>query len=322
MPAQKRKLKKRGERWRYLGSFNGIKYCSKSVYLTKKQAQDAEREYLRDLQNKIINIRTDMKLLDLVNDRLDFIKDTKSLDYYKENKRYMKKLIDFLGTDIMVSRIRKKDIIDLVELEAKRLKKANRGYFKVNSMIRLLKALFFYGIRRKELDIKNPVIGIEMYSIDQNAKYIPPQSQIDFVREVLSPRQRLLFDFVSESGCRINEAVRLSYDHIRDDKVILYTRKAKNSNLTARIVPLPPCLNGITGKGKVFYEWDDYPRFLEQAVKLCEFPTKWNWHNLRHRYASKLATEGRPLIEIMNLLGHTNLATTQRYLQFLGHNFF
>ncbi len=322
MPAQKRKLKKRGERWRYLGSFNGIKYCSKSIYLTKKQAQDAEREYLRDLQNKIVSIHTDMKLIDLANYRLDFIKETKSADYYKENKRYMKKLIDFFGTEVMVSKIRKSDIIDLVELEARRLKKANKGNFKVNAFIRSLKALFFYGIRRKDLDIKNPVIGIEMYSVDQKAKHIPAQSEIDAIREVLSPRQRLLFDFVSESGCRINEALRLDFAHIRDSRVVLYTRKAKNSNLTARIVPLPPCLNGITGKGKVFTEWDAYPRFLEQAVKLLGFYPKWNWHNLRHRYASKLATEGRPLIEIMNLLGHNNLATTQRYLQFLGHNFF
>jgi site-specific recombinase XerD len=44
----------------------------------------------------------------------------------------------------------------------------------------------------------------------------------------------------------------------------------------------------------------------------------WTWHNLRHKYASELCRKGVPLFEIMNLLGHSNLKTTQNYLQLLG----
>lgn len=39
-----------------------------------------------------------------------------------------------------------------------------------------------------------------------------------------------------------------------------------------------------------------------------------HWHDLRHECGSRLAERGVPLIEIMELLGHANLATTQKYL--------
>jgi site-specific recombinase XerD len=67
----------------------------------------------------------------------------------------------------------------------------------------------------------------------------------------------------------------------------------------------------------VFPEWSDVPRFLEKRVKKLTIPY-WTWHNLRHKYASELSRKGVPLFEIMNLLGHSNMKTTQNYLQLLG----
>ena len=36
-------------------------------------------------------------------------------------------------------------------------------------------------------------------------------------------------------------------------------------------------------------------------------------HDLRHSYASALVNEGRSIYEVQKLLGHANVATTQRY---------
>ena len=70
----------------------------------------------------------------------------------------------------------------------------------------------------------------------------------------------------------------------RQDLITLWTRKARNSNLTPRKVPKPSCLKE-QGKGRVFKDWSDYLRFLEEKVKELDQP-KWNWHNLRHCRAS------------------------------------
>ena len=67
----------------------------------------------------------------------------------------------------------------------------------------------------------------------------------------MSPEQALLFDFVDQTGCRINEAVRLTAKDVAKEYVVLYTRKFKNSNLTPMVIPRPECLIGEF-VGKVF----------------------------------------------------------------------
>ncbi|KAF0221495.1 MAG: phage integrase family [Geobacteraceae bacterium] len=160
------------------------------------------------------------------------------------------------------------------------------------------------------MTIKNPCQRLEFYPIDIKLKYIPSDEEIAVVRGKLSPSQLLLFDFVEETGFRIMEAIRLTHKDIENTFIILYTRKAKNSNLTPRIIPRPQCLTG-NFIDRVFKEWNAYPRFLEDLAD-------WNWHNLRHRRASIWANNNMPIFEIMSRLGHTNMATTMRYLQLLG----
>lgn len=177
--------------------------------------------------------------------------------------------------------------------------------------IRHLKALFNYGIDILELTIKNPCHKLKFYPVDINLKKIPTEEEIAEIREQLNKEQKLLFDFVDETACRVNEAVRLEAKDVAKDTVVLYTRKSKNSNLTPRIIPRPECLKGEF-KGKVFKEWTTYPHFLK------EIADGWSFHNLRHRRASLWASAGMPIFEIMQRLGHMNLATTQKYLQLIG----
>lgn len=311
MGQYRRKLKK-GERWYFQGMYSGQRYCSKAIYLTKQEAKNRERDYLTALDEQIRNPTNEMTIFDLAEDRLDYLKLKKSDFYYKENKRYFKKALSFWGKERMVSDITRKDVNEFLMYEAKRLKQEGKTNTKVNSMIRCLKALFNYGERAHDLKSQNPVKYAEFYPIDIKLKHIPTEAEINTVRGKLSQIQAFLFDFVDQTGCRIMEAVRFKADDISGDLITLWTRKSKNSNFTPRRIPSPDCLKGFKGKGRVFKEWNTYPRFLEDVAD------KWNWHNLRHRRASIWANSGMTIIEIMQRLGHSNLKTTQGYLQLLG----
>jgi integrase len=126
--------------------------------------------------------------------------------------------------------------------------------------------------------------------------------------------ERLLIAFIMETGARINEAMRFSSEHISSGQIVLYTRKSKNANLTGRKVPVPFCLIGLTFEGRLFKRWTNQPRFLEKKIRKLKLPM-FGFHSLRHRYASRLSAKGKPLYEIMELLGHNSLTTTQIYLQ-------
>jgi len=273
------------------------------------EAKKAEAERLAEVDERMRNPGS-LPLFELFHERLDYLQTKKSADYYKENKRYFKKCLGEWG-NVAADQVTKKMVTDLLLKEAKRFQKQGKTNFKVNSLLRSLKAAFNHAIKTHDLDMKNPCLHVEFYSIDTKLKHIPTDEEIEAIRDELTPSQKMLFDFVEQTGCRIMEAIRLQHSDISDSLVTLYTRKAKNSNLTPRRIPTPDCLDGKTGEGAVFKAWQGYPRFLEGKVN-------WNWHNLRHRRASKWASSGMATFEIMTRLGHANLQTTMRYLQLLG----
>jgi len=55
---------------------------------------------------------------------------------------------------------------------------------------------------------------------------------------------------------------------VDDNRVVLYTHEAKNSNLTPRIIPRPSSLVGKF-EGRVFDEWNPYPSFLKDLVNMA-----------------------------------------------------
>ena len=309
MPAERIKTKF-GFRWRYRGQYQGIQYRSPSIYATKQEALLAEKRHVLEIDEELKNPKKDMKLLDLMTFRLDQLQLKKSKKYYKENKRYFKMLLDRLG-NVNVSEITRQQIDSFLNDFSRDLIGRGRTNHKGNACLRYLKALFFYGCRIHELQ-NNPCVGLEFFPIDKKLKYIPSDEDIDGVLKLCDQEEALLVRFVMDTGARINEALRLTPKEIFDDYVVLYTRKSKNSNLIPRKVPRPEYFTDFKG----FTRWGEHPRFLEKYVKKLKQET-WNWHNLRHRFASKLSKEGRPLFEIMALLGHSNLSTTQNYLQLL-----
>jgi len=313
-----RKLKA-GIRWFYKFNFQGSMYRSQCIYLSKTEAKRAERKKYDELELKLRNpdLKADYTLLKTINDRLDFLQIKKSKRYYKENKAYFKILLERFG-DISIANIKRTDINTLLLDISKQSQSKGSDNYTVNSMLRIFKALFNHAIFEYDLDIKNPCVGIKPFSVKRSLKYIPSDVDIEAVLAICDERQRKLIQFVMETGCRINEALRLTAADVFEDYIVLYTRKSKNSDLVPRkaIRPENIFIDGLMTGDRIFAKWIDRPKFLEDKVK--ELGQKnWNWHSLRHRYASKLSKKGRPLFEIMSLLGHSSLKTTQNYLQLL-----
>ena len=317
MGVQKRFLKRVGEyRFRYLGSYKGQKYTSPSKFKTREDAEEAERIHKLKLSGE------HQLLQDFCDLRLDQLRLTKSAAYVLENKRYFDMMVKRVD-NVPITDVSKPVIYELLLSYSSDLKRRGKTQHKANSMLRVLKAFFNYCIDIQEVEMKNPVKGLQKFSIDHILKYIPPQSQIDEVALHLNQAQWELYRFVEETGCRVMEAVRLKGSECqprgRNPHVILWTRKAKNSDLTPRQIPFPKCLRGSqrASQMRVFPEWDTYPTFLYETITALEIDPRWNWHNLRHRRASIWASEGMTILEIMQRLGHSNLSTTQGYLQLL-----
>ena len=315
MPAEKRKTKV-GTKWRYRGQYKGVSYRSKTIYQSKQEAITEERKHLVQIDEELRRPTNDILLHDLMNARLDELKLRNSKKYFEDNRWYFKFLLKEVG-NIPVSEITKLQINTVLNGFSQNLLQRGKTNHKANGMLRAFKSLFNWGMQIHDLDIKNPVYGIKLFSVEIKLKYIPPTEEIESVKINCTPDEVLLIDFVAETGCRIMEAIRFKYEDIEGDLITLWTRKSKNSNFTPRRIPVPDCMKNKRGRGRVFASWDKTPRFLEYKIKESGF-RNWNWHNLRHRRASIWANAGMPTFEIMTRLGHSNMSTTMKYLQLLG----
>ena len=319
MACYSRKLAK-GVRWFYRFYDNGVPYTSQCKYLSKSEAKKAEREHIQELEKKTLQFEgkgDELMLSPLIDERLEHLKSRKSAMYYKSTKHYLEMFLKHFGNS-SIKEIKKHQINKFLQKTSHNLKENGHSNYPVNSMLKAIKALFNFVIDYYGIEMVNPCKGIRMYPIDKKLKYIPSDSEINAVLDICDKEQKFLILFAMQTGARIGEALRFTKKDIHDGYIVLYTRKSVNSNLTPRKIPTPECLLNWKASDELpFKRWKTAPEFIkckQRALKL----KNWGWHCLRHRYASLLSKQNKPIFEIMMLLGHSNLETTQKYLQLLS----
>ena len=128
---------------------------------------------------------------------------------------------------------------------------------------------------------------------------------------------RPLLAFINATGLRAHEALKARHEDIEGDVLHVLGKGRK-----VRKVPLSPAaLRAIEQTDSE----PDEPLFAGRSyysvAKCLKTRTEELWpdrkitlHTLRHSFASRLAKKGVELRKIMQLLGHSNIATTMRYL--------
>jgi integrase len=317
MPCFYRKLSK-GIRWYWKFDFNSKTYFSKCIFYTKKEAQVTEREKYKALDEERRFGKQDKPLFiyDAIQERIKFLSAKYSQSHKINSEYYLNLFVEFFG-EVDIRDITRKDIQDFLIDYSRDLMERKLDNYQVNAALKTVKAMFNYIIANYDLVIKNPCNNIKPFSIKKKLKFIPSDEEIEKVLGQVNDRQKLLIKFVMETGCWINEALNLTFEDIKEDYLVLFTKKSVNSNKVPRKVPVPECLKDLTGTGRVFPEWNERPKFLDHILRDKKMKI-WGWHNLRHRYASLLSKQNKPLFEVMNLLGHSSINTTQIYLQLLS----
>ena len=139
----------------------------------------------------------------------------------------------------------------------------------------------------------------------------------ELVRVAKMKHHKLAFLLAFESGLRIYEITNLEQRDFDLKEKKIFIRQGKGGK--DRIVPLP----------KHFKE--EYIRLiplrcgeraLEYALRRCAVKTKLiekkpsvHFHSLRHGFGSHLANKGMPIHHIRTLMGHSNISTTNVYLE-------
>lgn len=119
------------------------------------------------------------------------------------------------------------------------------------------------------------------------------------------------------AGLRVSEVVKLEPRDVDTKEKTLFIREAKGKK--DRIVPLPkgfkekyikmlPLKVGIRALQKAF-------KNAVRRARLHENKPDLHFHSLRHGFGSQMAKKGVPIHHIRTLMGHSNISTTNIYLE-------
>lgn len=298
--------------WMYDFVKNARRY-REGGYRTRQEAVEAEAK-ARTTARKI-----NMDFLRLCTSRLEDLETRRSKGHFERNKLLFEKLVSKWGT---LSEVTITDVEEFLKETAQDSKD------KANRYLTLIKALFRHGIKRRLVDY-DPTVGIEPYGIERARKYIPPAEDVENVLSIAPQEFKEYLITILHTAGRMREINKLRWDDINfeENYLILKTRKAKNSDLMERKIPLTDTLREIllkkerigdyvfTNKSSGSY-FDNRIKMIRNLCKLAKVK-KFTFHNLRHFSASKLANLGVALTDIQEILGHTRPTTTDNYLQAL-----
>lgn len=144
-----------------------------------------------------------------------------------------------------------------------------------------------------------------------------------FSRKNLEPKERehfVLFLLLYGSGLRISEACNVQWNHIDLQRRQI---RVKGKGQKTRLISFPT----ILGEQLLFlknvehvYVWGDRPLNVRTAYNMirhcghqAHLSKPLNPHALRHSFATHLLNDGADLRIIQELLGHSSLATTEKY---------
>lgn len=224
---------------------------------------------------------------------------------------------------LYMDEVEKRHIIDFI---AKQLETHKPG--SVNRVIILLRYIYNCAIRWEVAGIKkNPTQGIPLLEENNKKERFLSKEEAEKLLEATrnSPNKMLqyIIPMLILTGARKNEVIHAKWEDFNFEQKVWRIPISKSGK--ARYVPISAGVEQLLANVPVyegcdlvfpnpktlkpyvsfFYAWDT----VRKSVGLEDVRV----HDLRHSFASFLVNAGRSLYEVQNILGHTQIKTTQRY---------
>ncbi len=140
---------------------------------------------------------------------------------------------------------------------------------------------------------------------------------VKLIKSTKKEKHKIAFLLAWGSGLRISEVLNVHPRHVDLKQKVVFVEQGKGKK--DRIVPLP---KGFKQKHLNLLPLGMTPRALQIAFKnsakrsgLLEEKPDAHFHSLRHGFGSHSANKGIPIHQIRTLMGHSNISTTNVYLE-------
>jgi len=197
----------------------------------------------------------------------------------------------------------------------------------VNREVALLKRIFNFADERGKFRGRNPVKGVKFLDENNRQTRVLSEAEEAALLRCCSPTMQYLVTFALNTGMRHGDMLDLEWREVDLEGEPVITMQVGKSEprrilevpLNSEAVRVVRAWQGMRVNHLVFYnpetgeQWRDLWLGLKKAHERAGID-KMTWHTLRHTFASRLLGRGVDIVIVKELLGHSSVKVTERYL--------
>ncbi|MBQ8952782.1 MAG: tyrosine-type recombinase/integrase [Clostridia bacterium] len=259
----------------------------------------------------------------------------KTIDNYSKQLRYFQR---YLQSEFELVEIEKVKAYHVKQFLAWMDDKGRQPRY-INDLLKVFKTFFNYMVKEghmaespaaKVKNMKQPKTKIITFSENEIRKILNFYSG----RTYLEIRNRTMIAMFFDTGMRLTEVITLKWEQVREEYILVHGKGAKE-----RLVPVSPYLakalmqyrqtkesyfDGKLPENYVFVSQtgkkltaEAITKVLKKAAKVINVnpQVRVSPHTCRHTFAHLQLKNGIDLYTLSRLMGHENVAITQRYLE-------
>jgi len=174
--------------------------------------------------------------------------------------------------------------------------------------------------------LKKPIAGLKLPKKEGSLPQVLTKEEVKRLFDAAkNSKSRLMLKVLYSAGLRVSELVNLKGNDISIQERTGWIRRGKGKKDRFFLIAesITEDLQGYLGKGQAgnyVFSSDDKPlttrniqKIIKKAALNAGIQKKVTPHTLRHSYATHLLEAGTDIRIIQELLGHSNLSTTQIY---------
>ena len=269
---------------------------------------------------------------------LDFLKDDKKLSdntlqsYRRDIEQYEKYVSD---NKINYLKVTEETILEYMEF----LREENKKESTISRSLASIRSFYQYLIRVKKIK-KDPTMTIESPKINKRTPNILTSKEVELLLDqpkdvdLKGTRDKAMLEFAYATGMRVTEMISLDIDDVKlDEGYVVCRGRSKSRNIPLGSMSLK-ALKEYIDDARPYLIRDESEEALFVNVNGTRLTRQGFWkivkyykeqahiekditpHELRHSFATHLLQNGADLKAIQTMLGHSDISSTQVYMQF------
>lgn len=269
---------------------------------------------------------------------LDFLKDDKKLSdntlqsYRRDIEQYEKYVSD---NKINYLKVTEETILEYMEY----LREENKKESTISRSLASIRSFYQYLIRVKKIK-KDPTMTIESPKISKRTPNILTSKEVELLLDqpkdvdLKGTRDKAMLEFAYATGMRVTEMISLDIDDVKlDEGYVVCRGRSESRNIPLGSISLK-ALKEYIDDARPYLIRDESEEALFVNVNGTRLTRQGFWkivkyykeqahiekditpHVLRHSFATHLLQNGADLKAIQTMLGHSDISSTQVYMQF------